>query len=139
MANVEYTNNSMKVKNALSTGVSAFLYEAGGELQAQTMRNSRVDTGQTKGSYQYKVQEESNAGTVYVGSNLENAIWEEFGTGEYALNGDGRKGGWVYKDAKGNWHRTKGKTPKRPMYNAFNSLREKLKRRLEQILNERLG
>lgn len=139
MANVEYTNNSMKVKNALSAGVSAFLYEAGGELQAQTMRNSRVDTGQTKGSYQYKVQEESNAGTVYVGSNLENAIWEEFGTGEYALNGDGRKGGWVYKDAKGNWHRTKGKTPKRPMYNAFNSLREKLKRRLEQILNERLG
>lgn len=139
MANVEYTNNSMKVKNALSAGVSAFLYEAGGELQAQTMRNSRVDTGQTKGSYQYKVQEESNAGTVYVGSNLENAIWEEFGTGEYALNGDGRKGGWVYKDAKGNWHRTKGKTPQRPMYNAFNSLREKLKRRLEQILNERLG
>lgn len=139
MANVEYTNNSMKVKNALSAGVSAFLYEAGGELQEQTMRNSRVDTEQTKGSYQYKVQEESNAGTVYVGSNLENAIWEEFGTGEYALNGDGRKGGRVYKDAKGNWHRTKGKTPKRPMYDAFNSLREKLKRRLEQILKERLG
>ena len=139
MANVEYTDNSMRVKNALSSGVSAFLYEAGGELQAQTMRNSRVDTGQTKGSYQYKVQEETNAGTVYVGSNLENAIWEEFGTGEYALHGDGRKGGWVYKDAKGDWYRTKGKTPKRPMYDAFNALREKLKRRLEQILNERLG
>lgn len=139
MANVEYTDNSMRVKNALSSGVSAFLYEAGGELQAQTMRNSRVDTGQTKGSYQYKVQEETNAGTVYVGSNLENAIWEEFGTGEYALHGDGQKSGWVYKDAKGNWHRTKGKTPKKPMFNAFNSLREKLKRRLEQILNERLG
>lgn len=139
MANVDYTDNSMRVKNALSSGVSAFLYEAGGELQAQTMRNSRVDTGQTKGSYQYKVQEETNAGTVYVGSNLENAVWEEFGTGEYALHGDGRKGGWVYKDARGNWHRTKGKTPKRPMFNAFNSLREKLKRRLEQILNERLG
>lgn len=139
MANVEYTDNSMRVKNALSAGVSAFLYEAGGELQAQTMRNSRVDTGQTKGSYQYKVQEETNAGTVYVGSNLENAVWEEFGTGEYALHGDGRKGGWAYKDAKGNWHRTKGKTPKRPMFNAFNSLREKLKQRLEQILKERLG
>ena len=25
---------------------------------------------------------------------MENAIWEEFGTGEYALNGDGRKGKW---------------------------------------------
>jgi hypothetical protein len=136
---VEFTNNSMTVKTAISGAVSAYLYEAGGEIQAQTIRNSRVDTGQTKGSYQYKVQEESNKGTVYIGSNLENAIWEEFGTGEYALNGDGRKGSWVYKSQKnGKFYRTKGKTPNRPMYNAFNSLREKLKKRLEEILKSRL-
>jgi hypothetical protein len=136
---IVYKNNSMAVKAAISGAVSAYLYEAGGEIQAQTIRNSRVDTGQTKGSYQYKVQEEGNEGTVYIGSNLENAIWEEFGTGEYALNGDGRKGGWVYKSQKnGKFYRTKGKTPNRPMYNAFNSLREKLKKRLEEILKSRL-
>lgn len=124
---VEYTNNSIKIKEALSSGVRASLYEAGGEIQAQTMRNSRVDTEQTKGSYQYKVEEGSNESTVHVGSNLENAIWEEFGTGEFALKGNGRKGGWVYKSKKdGKFYYTKGKTPKRPLFNAFNSLQGKI-------------
>lgn len=139
MADIEYTDNSAMVKAALSEGVRAFLYEAGGELQAQTMRNSRVDTGQTKGSYQYKVQEGTGESTAHVGSNLQNAIWEEFGTGEYALHGDGRKGGWKYVDAKGKGHFTRGKTANRPLYNAFNTLREKLKRRLQEILSSKLG
>lgn len=136
---IEFTDNSARVKAALSDGVRAFLYESGGELQAQTMRNSRVDTGQTRGSYQYKVAESSGESTVHVGSNLQNAIWEEYGTGEYALHGDGRKGGWFYKDARGRGHFTKGKRANRPLYNAFNSLREKLKRRLGEIVKSRLG
>ena len=137
---IEYTNNCAKVKEAFSKGVQAFLYEAGGEIQAQTMRNSRVDTGQTKGSYQYKVEEGSNESTVHVGSNLENAIWEEFGTGEYALHGDGRKGGWVYKSKKdGKFYRTKGKTPQRPLFNAFNSLQGKLKTRLQEVIKSKVG
>lgn len=40
---IEFTDNSAQVKVALTDGVRAFLYESGGELQAQTMRNSRVD------------------------------------------------------------------------------------------------
>lgn len=139
MAGIEFTDNSAIVKAAVSEGVRAFLYEAGGELQAQTMRNSRVDTGQTKGSYQYKVQEGAGESTVHVGSNLQNAIWEEFGTGEYAIHGDGRKGGWVYVDANGKGHFTRGKTANRPLYNAFNMLREKLKRRLQEMLVSKLG
>ena len=137
---IEYTNNCAKVKEALSSGVQAFLYEAGGEIQAQTMRNSRVDTGQTKGSFQYKVEEGSNESTVHVGSNLENAIWEEFGTGEFALEGNGRKGGWVYKSKKdGKFYYTKGKTPKRPLFNAFNSLQGKLKTRLQEVIKSKVG
>ena len=52
---VEFTDNTAKIKAALSEGVIGFLHEAGGEIQAQTQRNSRVDTGQTKGSYKYMV------------------------------------------------------------------------------------
>ena len=73
-----------------------------------------------------------------IGSNLENAIWEEFGTGEYALHGDGRKGGWVYKDAKGNFHYTRGKTPNRPLNNAFTALKSKLIKRYEDILRSKM-
>lgn len=119
-----------------SAGI-AFLYEACGELQARTQRNSRVDTGQTKGSYEYVIDESKGEGKI--GSNLENAIWEEFGTGEYALHGDGRKGGWVYKDAKGNYHHTYGKTPNRPLNNAFTALKSKFIKRYEDILRSKMG
>lgn len=134
---VEFQDNRIEVKDTVSSAVTAFLYEACGELEAQTKRNSKVRTGQTKGSYAYAVDEEQLTG--YVGSNYENAIWEEFGTGEYALSGDGRKGGWHYQDEKGGWHFTKGKRPRRPLFNAFTSLRSRITQMAEQRLRERLG
>ena len=130
-ASVQFINNSVKVKKALNDKAVAWLYEACGELAAQTKRNSKVVTGRTKGSFLYMVDESSLEGAV--GSNYENAIWEEFGTGEYALNGDGRKGGWFYKDEQGKGHFTHGKHPKRPMFKAFTSLKSRLARRAQEI------
>lgn len=134
---VEFQDNRIEVKATICSTIIAFLHEACGELEAQTKRNSKVKTGQTKGSYGYAVDETELTG--YVGSNMENAIWEEFGTGEYALNGDGRKGGWHYKDEKGEWHFTYGKRPRRPLFKAFTTLRARITARAEQIMKERLG
>jgi len=130
-ANVQFINNLVKVKKALNDKAVAWLYEACGELEAQTKRNSKVVTGKTKGSFQYRVDESSLEGAV--GSNYENAIWEEFGTGEYALNGDGRKGGWFYRDAQGIGHFTHGKKPKRSLFKAFTALKSKLIQRAQEI------
>lgn len=116
MADVQFVDNSIKVTNALKNAAIKFLNEAAGELEAQAKRNTRVDTGQTKSAWDYKI-EESKLEAV-VGNTLENAIWEEMGTGEFALNGDGRKGGWKYQDIKGKWHFTKGKRPSRAFHNA---------------------
>ena len=110
----------------------AWLEEASGEVEAQTKQNTKVDTGQTKGSWEHRVDEQKLE--AQVGSRNKNAIWEEFGTGQYALHGDGRKTPWVYKDDKGNWHRTEGKQPHRALNNAFTTLKGALKSRLEQIL-----
>jgi len=135
---VEFEDYRVEVKEAIDSAIEAFLYEAGGELQARIQRNSKVDTGQTKGSYQYKVNEAANE--CQVGSDLENAIWEEFGTGEYALKGNGRKGGWVYKSQKdGKFYRTKGKKPRRPMERAFDSVKSKLIKRIGEILADKVG
>ena len=134
---VEFQDNRIEVKAAISGAVTAFLHEACGELEAQTKRNSKVKTGQTKGSYGYVVDESELTG--YVGSNYDNAIWEEFGTGEYALNGDGRKGGWRYVDAEGKGHFTYGKRPRRPLFKAFTELMAKIIAKAEQIMKERLG
>ena len=99
----------------------AWLYEASGELASAVRNNQRVRTGKTRGSWRYVVDEQKLEGIV--GSDMENAIWEEFGTGEYALNGNGRKGGWRYVDEKGQGHFTRGKRPIRPLYKAYMALK----------------
>ena len=69
---VEFTDNTEKIKAALSEGVIGFLHEAGGEIQAQTPLFVRYQPGCFFGSV-----------PVF-----------------HRLHGDGRKGGWVYKSKK---------------------------------------
>lgn len=133
---VEFHDFRIKCKGALDDAVIAYLYEAGGEVEAQVKKNTRVDSGQLKNSWTYTVDE--SKGVAHVGSPLENAIWEEFGTGEYALNDNGRKGGWHYKDAEGKWHHTFGKKPNRALHNSFVTLKSALIRRAEQVLKGRM-
>lgn len=128
---VEFKDFSISVKSEMQDAAVKWLIEAAGELESQTKRNSRVDTGKTKGSWQYVVDEGKLEAVV--GSSLENAIWEEFGTGEYALNGNGRKGGWHYVDSRGHGHFTRGKKPNRALWNAFNTKKAALIKRAEII------
>ena len=124
MANVVFEDYTIEVEGAIDSKINAVLEECAGEIESQTKRNTRVDTGKTKNSWQHHVDDDTH--TAIIGSNYENAIWEEFGTGEYALQGNGRKGGWAYKDAKGDWHRTTGKKPSRAFFKAFTSLKNKI-------------
>ena len=163
-SNIEFTDNSAKVISALDDVVVSYLYEAGGELEARTKENSRpVKYGQNdvKNSWKYTVDE--GASEAKVGNHLEAAYWEELGTGEYALNKDGRKGWWVYVEGqdtprsnqkfyteeakevatylrvvKGlDAHATKGTEANRPLYRAFTSLKANLIKRAEQLLKAR--
>lgn len=131
---VEIHDFSIQVKNAMEDKAIAFLEEAAAEIESAARRNSRVDTGQLKGSWTHLVDESALEATV--GSPLENAIWEEFGTGEYAAKGNGRKGGWSYQDDAGDWHHTKGKTPNRTLQRAFDSKKAAITNRAKQIFGE---
>lgn len=133
---VKFVDNSAKFNAALDDASIAYLYEAAGELEAQVKRNSRVSSGQLKNSWTYKVDE--SKGEAVIGSPLENAIWEELGTGEYAVNGNGRKGGWYYQDEKKKWHHTYGKTPNRALNRAFLSLKAALIKMAEDLLKARM-
>ena len=132
--NISFEDNSIKIKDILNDQCISYLYEAAGELEAQVKRNTAVDSGQLKSSWTHHVSEASLTATV--GSPLENAIWEEFGTGEYALNGDGRKTPWVYQDRKGVWHKTTGKYPKRAFQKTFTNLKPKLINRFADIISK---
>ena len=124
MADVVFEDYTIEVQNAMDDRINIALEEASGELESQVKRNSRVKSGKTKNSFRHKVIDSEHK--AYIGSDYENAIWEEFGTGEHALKGNGRKGGWAYVDEKGDGHFTYGKKPSRAFWNAYVSLKNKI-------------
>lgn len=126
MSNFTFKDYSVQVKAAIDRTAQAALEEAAGELESQVKANTAVDTGQLKNSWTHNLTDSGSKHTATIGSPLQNAIWEEFGTGEYALEGNGRKGGWVYVDAKGHGHFTRGKRPRRAFWNAYNTLKPAL-------------
>lgn len=130
---VEFRDFSLQVKAALDDKTEQFLEEAASEIESAARRNSRVSSGQLKGSWAHVVDKK----TATIGSPLQNAVWEECGTGEYAVGGDGRKGGWVYYDSLyGKFHFTRGKTPNRTLQRAFESCKNAIINRAREIFGE---
>ena len=131
---IRFEDYSKQVIDAINKGILNALEEVSGELEGRVKDNTREDTGKTKASWSHKVDERKFE--AYVGSNYENAIWEEFGTGTEALNGTGRKDvPWVYRSEDGKWHRTSGKKPRRALQNAFNSMKNSIKSFFEERLS----
>lgn len=111
---IRFEDYSKQVIDAIDRGILNALEEVSGELEGRVKDNTREDTGKTKASWSHRVDEHKFE--AYVGSNYQNAIWEEFGTGIEALNDNGRKDvPWVYQSEDGKWHRTKGKKPSRAL------------------------
>lgn len=129
---VKFIDNSIHVKGVLKdTGIS-FLYEAISELEEQTMKNTKVNTGKTKASVMTYISK--GKGIAYVGSNYKNFIWEELGTGEFAANGDGRKSPWRYQDPiTEKWYTTTGKKPRHMLLNAFKSKKKVIRERAKSL------
>lgn len=136
MANVEFHDFSIQCKDALDDAVMQWLEEAGSSLQRQAANNTRVGTGETAGKWDYVVDASKKECTI--GNPLQNAIWEEFGTGEYALYDNGRKGGWYYQDENGEWHHTYGKTPTRALFNAYVAKKNAIIARAKEVLGARM-
>lgn len=166
MADIKFTDNSVRVKAALDDAITAWLYEAGGALEEQTKKNtSNRNYGKrdVKDSWEYKVDESKKEARV--GSNLEASYWEEFGTGEHALYHNGRKGWWVYvegndtpsanqkmyteREAKAvaasmrrkglDAHATNGNEPNRPLFTAFTLKKASIIRRFQAIMRDRIN
>lgn len=162
---VQYQDFSFQVKAALNDVTKAWLHETSSEIKSQAQRNCQMtddDNGQLKASYENSVDE--GAGTAQIGSALESAYWEEWGTGEYAAHGDGRKGWWVYvkgstRGSGGKNYRknvalavaasmrrkgldayaTNGRQPHYTLEKAFKKVKPKAVAALEEALKERMG
>lgn len=100
------SDNTDEILRDLETKVQAALEACGQQAVSHAKQNitaaGRVDTGAMRNSVNHLVEDD----TCYVGTNNEYATYNELGTGIYF--GGGRTSPWSYKDAKGNWHRTRG-------------------------------
>ena len=131
---MEFVDNSAKVKKAIEQKLIAGLIKACLMVEGQAVLLAPADTGNLRQSIGYRVDRQELIG--YVGTNCEYAIYMEFGTGEFAEKGDGRKGGWLYKDAKGKTHFTYGNKPKPYLRPAFRRNKKKIQAILESVLKE---
>ena len=68
---------------------------AGEVVASAAIQNCPVDTGNLRGSITTEVDE--TAMVARIGTPVEYAPYIEFGTGEYAESGEGRKGGWFFE------------------------------------------
>lgn len=101
---VDFKDNSKAVLAAMQQAVERGLETCGLVAEGYAKKLAPVDTGNLRNSISHKVDPEEPA--VYIGTNSSYAAYQEFGTGIYTEGG--RDTPWVYQDAKGNWHWTRG-------------------------------
>lgn len=157
--------NEYLVKKAMHDAAIQFLEEAAMLVERDAVNNTPSATGQLKGSWDHVINE--GAMNAIVGNPSEYAIWQEMGTGEYALNGNGRKGYWVYVEGGGGGKRsgsskqytlgeakrvvaylrskgipavyTKGSKPRRMLHRAYVNNKSRIIQRASQIFKGRIG
>lgn len=155
---IVFEDFSADVLSKLNTNILKALEEAAGEMESAVKDNTKVgqvNGGNTRGKWTHWVDDSTY--TAYVGNPLETALWLEFGTGEHALNGDGRKGGWYISIGNGKnqisqavvdaygfkvvngsngekYAYTKGMKPQRPLQKAYDKNKKKISQHIQDVL-----
>lgn len=139
-----------------------WLEESASELESQTATRTGVGAYHREIASKWTHLVDKTKFEAVIGNPLENALWVEYGTGEYALNDDGRKDWWVFieggsgKSSNESKHYktkeeakrtvaylrsqgipagyTKGQLPKRPLHYAFTNNEKSLKDELRSRL-----
>ena len=111
-------------------GLQSALGKACAVVEASAKQKAPKDTGALARSITSKI--EDTEGIIF--TPLEYAPYVEYGTGLFAEEG-GRSTPWVYKDDKGEWHKTSGQKPHPFMRPALEENREKI----INILKEGIG
>ena len=96
-----------KLETLANLDISKALNKACLVVENEAKRLCPVDTGDLRNSITHEVDD----GVGIVGTNKEYAPYVEYGTGIFAVEGNGRDTPWSYQDDKGNWHTTIGQKP----------------------------
>ena len=96
-----------KLETLANLDISKALNKACLVVENEAKRLCPVDTGDLRNSITHEVDD----GVGIVGTNKEYAPYVEYGTGIFAVEGNGRDTPWSYQDDEGNWHTTIGQKP----------------------------
>lgn len=128
----ELENNTDEVLQLFDQAVNRSLERNGLQAESYATDLAPVDTGALKNSITHKVDEAEKA--VYIGTNSEYGVYVELGTGIHAEGGGGRPTPWVYRDAKGKWHHTRGQEPQPFLRPAINNHKQTYRNIVEDEL-----
>ncbi|WP_414842141.1 HK97 gp10 family phage protein [Enterococcus saccharolyticus] len=128
---MKFIDHSDEAKETLKDATIQWLFQACVLVEGQAVALATVQTARLRNSIDHHVDEAELTG--YVGTNVEYAVYVEFGTGEFAENGNGRKGGWMYKDPSGEWFFTWGQEPKPYLRPAFRKNRSAIEALAKEI------
>lgn len=125
--NFKFEDKSKEVKGHLRKTNETAMLSVLLMIEAQAKGLARVDTGEMRDKIDHKIKANGSNVTGQVGSPNEHAIYNEYGTGEFAENGAGRKGGWVYKAPDGHFYFTYGMKPRPFLRPAFRNNKQRIK------------
>ena len=123
----KFTDNSKKVKAQMDDAMFQALESAALIVEASAKALAPVgDSGELRDKIDHNVVDTSNGPAAKIGSPLDYAMYVEYGTGEFAENGAGRKGGWSYQTPDAKWHHTNGMAPQPFLRPAFRRNKAKI-------------
>lgn len=128
---MKFLDHSDEAKEVLKQATIQWLFQACMLVEGQAVALAAVHTARLRNSIDYVVDEAELIG--YVGTNVEYAIYVEMGTGEFAENGMGRKGGWIYQDPSGEWFFTWGQEPQPYLRPAFRQKKSEIEALAKEI------
>lgn len=131
---MKFEDNSAAVKKQLELTIIKALIQAAMLVEGQAVMLAPVNLGGLRNSIAYQVDEQELI--AYVGTNCEYAIYVEFGTGEFAEGGKGRKGGWLYRTPDGKVHFTYGMPPQPYLRTAFRQNQKAIQKIVADCLRE---
>jgi len=110
------------------------------EMRANLERNGSIDTGALYDSVRSEIDSHGTVTDLYIYADatseqgVQYKDFLEFGTGIHNETGKGRKTPWRYQDRYGQWHTTRGMTPRPFIRPALATCRPLLREKLRKIL-----
>lgn len=107
-----------------------------GELLVNSAKENITAQGLIgSGTLRQSIDYEVDGNELVVGTNLAYGLYNELGTGLFAVNGNGRKDvPWAYQTPDGEWHSTSGLHPKPWLQPAL----DENKQEITDIINEQI-